>query len=189
MASSALRTTRTAPIAAGCAGAGPNRQELHLRRHRRRQRDRDLHFPRSQLIVQLPRSAFSTTSNLSGGAHCPVFAISSSISLRRRSFERSMKRFSAAMPSASRRPIGRPASTRRRAPRPAPATARPAAAPDPRAFEQLEGGADGVAPAGVGQVAERDDPDAVVGQPAHQRSEAGQAAAVRDDVARSRRSG
>ena len=38
------------------------------------------------------------------------------------------------------------------------------------------------APARVGAIAERDDADAVLGQPSHLRAEARQAAAVRDDV-------
>ena len=37
------------------------------------------------------------------------------------------------------------------------------------------------APARVRQIAQRDDPDAVIGQPPHERSEAWQTAAVRDD--------
>ena len=49
--------------------------------------------------------------------------------------------------------------------------------------ERLERGGDDAAPSCVSQVAERDDADAVLRQPAHHRPEPGQSAAVRNDVA------
>ena len=58
-------------------------------------------FPLVQFIVHCPRSAFSTTSNWSGGVQAPALARRSSSSFRRRSFDRSMNRFSAAIRSAS----------------------------------------------------------------------------------------
>ena len=49
------------------------------------------------------------------------------------------------------------------------------------ARERVERGVERARPARIGEIAERDQPDAVLRQPAHLRAEARQAAAVRDD--------
>ena len=139
--------------------------------------------PRSQVIVQSPRSAFSTRSNPDPAAHAPTCARRRSIAARRRSLlsiEKEVDRRDAigsgVVPLHDETGDG----VARRDERGRRLRRRAAAAPPVRASAS-SAASNGARPARVGPVAERDDPDAVLRQPAHQRAEARQAAAVRDD--------
>ena len=139
--------------------------------------------PRSQVIVQSPRSAFSTVSKpFAGTARA----------------DGRVQRLDLGAPSllADRPGTDSPPRSDPRARRPTSITRRATVIPSRHQRRRRlrhprhEGAGrdrarrapvDRAAPARVGEIAERDDADAVVGQPAHLRAEARQAAAVRDD--------
>ena len=79
-------------------GSRTHRHELHRRRHRRRQRDRHLQLAALAAHRPLPaQRVLDEVERSSAPCSAPTFASSSSISLRRRSFDRSRNRFSAAI--------------------------------------------------------------------------------------------
>ena len=162
--------------------AGADRQELHQRRIGRRERDRDAQ-PAALAASSSSRraSAFSTRSNPDPGAHAPTCARPVvAIAARRRSLLSSRNRFCAAMRSAaaSSHFTMRSATASRAATSAGDgSTTRGWSAPVRASASSAR--VHRARPARVRPVAERDHADAVFRQPAHQRAEARQAAAVR----------